>query len=478
MLHIPLLRQGRPYRSLDTVTVPHHRTGEPFVEVSQANPGLIRRDLLKLENAREALAKFTHAELITMCVRAADYFASDTLPLGDTEQSPQDYIEQVSATTGMPFVMARKNLQKIQTALAQTKEVIAGLTRHLDLSVLDAGFGEVNGQPLSFFPRTGALGVVLPSNSPGVHSLWAPAVALKIPLVLKPGSAEPWTPCRMIQAFLRAGVPEEAFAYYPTSHGGANEILRLCGRGMFFGDASSLKRWASDPRIELHGPGQSKVVIGEDCIDNWEQYLDVMVASIVANGGRSCVNASSIRVPRHGKEIAEALAQRLATIEPRAADDEEAEIAPFANPVVAERISQMVDIGLREPGARDVTAGFRQGERLVVWKNCSYVLPTIVLCESPDHPLANSELLFPFASVVETPEETIPASLGSSLVVTAITENPKLINRLTSSSKIGRLNLGPIPTMHVRWDQPHEGNLFDHLYGRRAFQSALAAQAT
>jgi hypothetical protein len=29
--------------------------------------------------------------------------------------------------------------------------------------------------------------------------------------------------------------------------------------------------------------------------------------------------------------------------------------------------------------------------------------------------------------------------------------------------------------MQVGWDQPHEGNLFEHLYARRAFQKALAA---
>lgn len=477
MLHIPLLRKGAPYRSLTTVRIPHYRTGKTFVEVSQANTGLIRRDLLRPESYRAALDGLTHADLIALSVKAARHFAEDTLPLGEAEQTPQDYIEQVSATTGLPFVMARKNLEKIRTALAQTEEVIAGLTRKLDLSILDGGFGEVEGQPLSFFPRTDLFGVVLPSNSPGVHSLWAPAVALKTPLVLKPGSAEPWTPYRMVQAFLRAGVPKEIFAYYPTDHAGANEILRLCGRGMFFGDAATIKGWARDPRIELHGPGYSKVVIGEDGIDHWENYLDLIVDSIVSNGGRSCVNASGVWVPRHGKEIAEALAERLAAIEPRSAEDEQAQIAPFANPKVAEVLSQWVDDGLREPGAREVTSRYREGGRLATFEGCSYVLPTVVQCDSPQHPLANCEFLFPFASVVETDEANMPGLFGHTLVVSAITENPEFIHRLATSSLIGRLNLGPIPTQQVRWDQPHEGNLFDHLYARRAFQSALAIHA-
>jgi hypothetical protein len=35
---------------------------------------------------------------------------------------------------------------------------------------------------------------------------------------------------------------------------------------------------------------------------------------------------------------------------------------------------------------------------------------------------------------------------------------------------VDRLNLGAIPTNRIVWDQPHEGNLFEHLYGRRAIQ--------
>jgi acyl-CoA reductase-like NAD-dependent aldehyde dehydrogenase len=348
--------------------------------------------------------------------------------------------------------------------------VLRGLTRQLDLRVLDEGFAEVNGLAMSFFPRGHTLGVVLPSNSPGVHSLWTPTSALKIALVLKPGSAEPWTPYRIVQAFLRAGAPPEAFCYYPADHAGGGEILRTCGRGMIFGDVASLRAWAGDPRIELHGPGYSKVVFGEDAVDDWEKHLEVLVESVAANSGRSCINASAIWAPRHAQQIAEALSARLAKIIPRAAEDPAAELAPFADASVAQRISAMIDDGLTEPGARDVSAAVRRGPRCVEWNGCTYLLPTILHCRSVEHPLANREFLFPFASVVEASEELMPAAFGPTLVVTAITANPRFIQRLTASPHIGRLNLGPIPTNRVRWDQPHEGNLFDHLYGRRAFQ--------
>lgn len=474
MIHIPILRKGEPYRSLDVARLPHHRTRELFVEISQANVGLIRRDLMDQSTGREKLMEFSTADLVKICSRAAEYFANDSLALGEEEQTPADYVAQVSATTGLPHVLARRNMDKIRSMLAEMENVLNGLTRNLDWELLDRGFGEFDGHSLSFYPRGESLGVVLPNNSPGVHSLWIPAIPLKIPLVLKPGSAEPWTPYRIIQALIKAGAPREAFSFYPADHGGAAEILRSSGRGMVFGDASTTGRWESDPRIEIHGPGFSKIVIGEDCIDDWEKYLDVMVSSIVENSGRSCVNASGVWVPSHANEIAEALAERLSKIEPRAADDESAQLAPFTDANVASRISKLIDAGLNEPGAKDLTAAHRKSERLADWDGCSYLLPTVVLAENREHAMANKEFLFPFVSVVTVDQAELPEALGPSLVVTAITSDPRLIRKLVAAPNVDRLNIGPVKTNQLSWDQPHEGNLFEHLYARRAFQRAVA----
>jgi acyl-CoA reductase-like NAD-dependent aldehyde dehydrogenase len=307
-----------------------------------------------------------------------------------------------------------------------------------------------------------------------VHSLWAPTVALRIPLVLKPGSAEPWTPYRVIQSLIRAGAPADAFGYYPTDHAGAGEILRACGRSILFGDVATTAAWQNDPRIEVHGPGYSKLVLGPDAAADWQRHLDVMIASIVENSGRSCVNASGVWTTGRAREIAHGLAERLVQVVPRAAEDELAQLAPFADARVAERISSAIDQGLAEGGAEDVTARYRSGPRVVSWEGGTYLLPTLVLCDTPDHSLANREFLFPFASVVPVAPEEIPSRLGASLVLTAITEDPAIRRRLLASPLVQRLNLGPIPTPRISWDQPHEGNLFDHLYARRAFQSASA----
>ena len=470
--HLPALRLGRAYESLEKTDARDHRSGEPVAAVSQVNAGIIRRDLVRLEASRAALKKFTCAQLIEMCRQAAEVFLNSTLPLGDKghTQSPQQYVETLSRTSGLPYTLVRRNMNRISTVLSQMGTILRGLTRGLDLSILDNGFGEQGGSAVSYFATTNSLGVVMPSNSPAVNSLWLPAIALKVPVVLKPGREEPFTPWRLIHSFLAAGVPAEAFGFYPTDHEGAGEILRLCGRAQLFGDKTTTDRYAGDPRIEIHGPGYSKILIGPDEIERWPQYLDLMVESIAQNGGRSCLNASAIIVPAHADEIADGLAKRLGPVEPRPIDDESAVLAGFANPKMAELINAAIDDGLQTSGAEEVTAKYRMGPRLVTLNGAVYLRPTIVRCDSFAHPLAIREYLFPYASVLEVPQAKMVESIGPSLVVTAITRDERLIEQLMESPHIDRLNIGPLSTMEVSWDQPHEGNLFEFLYKRRAIQ--------
>jgi len=475
MLHLPILRAGKPYRSLDTIELSHVSTGEPVARVSQANPGAIVKDLLSARNHRRALQQRSVSDLLAVCGKAAELFASADLPVDPVDgvgQSPESYVTTLSSTTGMPHSLCRANMEKIRHVLAEMETVLSGLTRGLDLSVLDSYWTRQDGRTISYLVEAQTLGAVLPSNSPGVHSLWLPSIALKVPLALKPGRREPWTPLRIAQALIAAGCPPAAFGFYPTDYSGAAEILLRCDRSMLFGDESTVRPWKANPRVQLHGPGWSKLLLAADCVGEWERYLDLMVTSIAENGGRSCVNASGIWLPANGREVAGALAQRLAAIEPLPLDDPQARVAAFSDPQVAHRISERIDRQLDLPGAEDLTAPLRSGDRVVEVGGCTFLRPTLIWCEDPEHPLAASEFLFPFAAVVQVPQEEMLARIGPTLVATVLTEDETFRAELMRERNIDRLNLGPIPTCRLAWDQPHEGNLFEHLYRRRAFQRA------
>lgn len=475
--HIPILRQGRVHQSLDVQTVPKLGTDEAAAEISFACSDMIKYDLRKMGEARAILKAMKSADLVEITKKAGEIFLHDDLPIGvgGGKQSPEDYVLSLASTSGLPHSLIRMNMQRLGGIFGQIEDIFRGLTRGLDRDVIDKGYGEQGGAPVSYSATTNELAVILPSNSPAVNALWIPSIAMKVPVLLKPGREEPWTPWRIIQAFIKAGCPPEAFSLYPTQHDGSGAIIRRAGRVMLFGDDSTVKQHEHDPRVEVHGTGYSKFLIGEDEIENWRDYVDTIVESVSANSGRSCICTSTIVAPKYGDEIARAVAEQVARIRPLAQDDPEAKLSGFANPKFAEWINQAVEEGIKAGGAVDVTAEFREGERFQERDGMNYLQPTIVRVDSFGQELAIREFLFPFASVVECPQAEMIGNIGPSLVVTAVTKDMAWIDQLFDCPHIDRLNIGNVPTNRIQWNQPHEGNLFEFLYTRRSFQIAAIA---
>jgi acyl-CoA reductase-like NAD-dependent aldehyde dehydrogenase len=469
MLHIPISRWGEPYKSLDLDKVVHFASGEALAEVSRANAGLVERDMRQARRAREALREIPIKDLMGMVKKAADLYTKAELPLGDGTQTPDQFVRMQSATTGLPEHMCRFNMEKNHFVLNQMENILDALTRGLDLNVLTRGYGvESRGVPISYQAQSPVLGMVLPSNSPGVHTLWLPIIPMQIGLVLKPGPQEPWTPYRMANAFIQAGIAKQAIAIYPGLGDVGAAVLQHCPRSLIFGGTATVEQYKGNPRVQAHGPGFSKIILGDDKVDQWQKYLDIMVDSVLINSGRGCINCSGIWVSRHGRKIAEALAERMGPVEPLPPEDPKSALAAFTVPGQADGVNADIDAALKENGVHDLTAKY--GNRLVKRERCDYLRPTVIFCEGPDKAMAKKEYMFPFCTVVECPEDKMLEAIGPTLVCSAITENPKLQRALADAIHIDRLNIGALPTIKLNWLQPHEGSIVDFLFRARAFQ--------
>jgi acyl-CoA reductase-like NAD-dependent aldehyde dehydrogenase len=472
VLRIPVIRWGKPYESLEREKIVHFATGEQIAEMDQTNGALIARDMRQAQKARDALRKIPVADLLERCKKAGELYLSARLPMGNGHQTPDEFVHAQSASTGLPEHMCRANMQKCAFVLQNCDKILDALTRGLDLNILARGYGEEGrGVIVSYQATTPILGAVLPNNSPGVHTLWLPAIPLQIGLALKPGSSEPWTPYRIFYALVEAGLPAESISLYPGSGADVgNALLTACNRSMIFGSQQTVERYASNPKVQPHGPGWSKILLGDDVVDQWEKYLDLMVESIYSNGGRSCINASGVWASRHTKEIAQALAERLGPTEVKPPTDPTAGLAAFTTSGVAPAVWSMIEKDLEESGVTHMTASY--GDRLVRQERCDYLRPVIVHAESPDKQVVSKEYMFPFASVVQCPQEQMLQKIGPTLVGTAITKNQAWIQQLSDATHIDRLNVGPIPTNRLNWLQPHEGNIVDFLFRSRAYQIA------
>ena len=117
--HIPCLRLGEPYVSLNKIEVTDYRDGATKATVSQVNAGVVRRDLQRIDEARAALRRFSTTELIEIGTKAGEIFLNGEVQIGveGEMQSPTQYVETLSSTSGLPHVMVRRNMDKLHLSL-------------------------------------------------------------------------------------------------------------------------------------------------------------------------------------------------------------------------------------------------------------------------------------------------------------------------------------------------------------------------
>jgi hypothetical protein len=405
VLNIPVLRWGNPYQSLEVDDVLHFRTGEPIAKVSQANGGIIQRDMKKAQQARNLLREIPIADLIDRVKQAADLYENATLPMGDGSQSPDDFVLQQSASTGLPEHMCRANMKKNSFVLENMDQILDCLTRGLDLSILSRGWGMENrGVVVSYQAQSPDARRRAPLELARRPYPMAPGHSLQLGLVLKPGPQEPWTPYRMVSAFIEAGVPKEVFALYPGGPDAGAAVLNSCDRAMIFGGTATVEQYKGNPRVQAHGPGFSKILLGDDVVDRWEDYIDIIAESIYINSGRGCINCSGVWASRHTKEIAAALAERLGPIEAKPPEDPEAGLAAFTVPGMAKAVWGMIEADLKENGVTDMTSPFR----IATGRDgtmCIYPADDRALFEQSEPQIALKEFMFPFSTVVECPQD-------------------------------------------------------------------------
>lgn len=307
---------------------------------------------------------------------------------------------------------------------------------------------------------------------PGVHTLWLPVIALGVGLVMKPGGQEPWTPYRMAAAMIEAGIPSEAIGLYPGATDVGASILASCKRSMIFGSAKTVEQYRGNPGVQVHGPGFSKILIGDDVVDRWEDHIDMMVESVAVNGGRGCINCSAIWASRHTEAIAAALAERLGPVDVLPPDDPNAKLAAFTIPGRRQGDLGADRRGLRargEPSHRDIRPAASGGGavRLAAARRCPLQQPGAGDLEGRVHvPVRGGGEVPPGADAREDWPDARRhrADRGS-----------RLQAALIDCTEIDRLNFGPVPTTKLDWLQPHEGNIIDFLYRSRALQVPAGA---
>jgi acyl-CoA reductase-like NAD-dependent aldehyde dehydrogenase len=427
-------------------------SGVPVAESSVVPRLLVNKSI----DTQRKLRPLPAAQRQAALGRAADVFVSSTIAGLDFD----NYVELTCRVSGLPMTATRAGAHAVAESLTTAWEAVrparpSGASPDWRELSTPAG-GAV------WVRRGEVLAVHAPGNAPGVHGLWPQALALGYRVAIRPSRREPFTAHRLVHALRQTGFRAGDALYLPTDHTVADDVIRAADLAMVYGGQDVVDRYAQDPRVLTNGPGRTKILITAEY--DWREYLDVIVDSIANLGGMACVNATAVLYEGDAAPLADAIAQRLSTIEPLPNTDENA-ILPTtsidAARALADHLAAKAAGTVAVLGADQVVADLGGG--------FAALRPAVHLLATPDPAKLNVELPFPcvWASPWSRADGLTP--LRNSLVLNAITSDDELVDQLVNEPTVTNVYRGRHATHYTAPHIPHEGFLADFLMRNKGF---------
>ncbi len=431
-------------------------SGAPAVELSIVPPLYVSRTLGAQRKVRPLSALQREAAL----AEAAEVFSSAVIAGLDFEA----YVGLTSRISGMPIGITRAGARSVADAVASAVDAVRP-ARPVGAAADWREERTRNGSAV-WARRGEVFAVHAAGNGPGVHGLWPQALALGYRVAVRPSRREPLTAHRLVNALRQAGFRAEDAVYLPTDHDGADEIIRSADIAMVYGGQDVVDKYANDPTVVVNGPGRAKILITAD--RDWRDYLDVIVESIATLGGMACVNTTAVLYEGDPVPLAEAIAERLAAIEPLPSEDERA-ILPtqsvhnamaLANYLAAKAAGTTPLLGADQVVAPvgDGYAALRPAVHLLAEPGSGQLTDKL-----------NIELPFPCVWVSPWSRAAGTAPLRHSLVINAITGDDDLIDDLVGEPTVHNVYRGHHQTFYAAPHIPHDGFLADVLMRNKGF---------
>jgi acyl-CoA reductase-like NAD-dependent aldehyde dehydrogenase len=430
--------------------------GVPVAELSLVPPLYVSRTI----SAQRKVAPLPAGQREAALAKAAEIFANAVIAGLDFEA----YIQLASRISGLPISVTRAGARSVADSVATAFDAVR--PARPEGAALDWREERTRNGSAVWARRGEVFAVHAAGNGPGVHGLWPQALALGYRVVVRPSRREPLTAHRLVHALREAGFRAEDAVFLPTDHSGADEIIGSADIAMVYGGQDVVDKYANDPTVVVNGPGRTKILITAD--RDWRDYLDMIVDSIADLGGMACVNTTAVLCEGDPVPLAQAIAERLATIEPLPSEDERA-ILPTQPVEKAHALATYLAVKAAGTtpllGADQVVAALGDGY--------AALRPAVhVMAEPGSGKLTdtiNTELPFPCVWVSSWSRGAGMEPLRHSLVVTAVTGDDDLIDDLLGEPTVGNVYYGRHRTFYASPEIPHDGFLADVLMHNKGF---------
>jgi hypothetical protein len=431
--------------------------GDPLCGVART-PRVTAHDAVATarEEGFEALQAMSVRELLDRVATAGQLLLGEGTPANSQKTdctSFEQYQRCVVRATGLPAGWVRMSSHWLAFGLRHAAESLRAHSPTGDLDVYnDPAYTRETDIGLAFAPRIRVLGAMMPANDPAVYAWPALALAMKVPIVLRPSDRDPVTAVRLGRALRSAGVPDAAIHVLPGDRSIGDTVCRKSDHAMVFGTEESVASFRTDPSVETYGPGNSVAVLARDPTSD---ELDTLARGITRAGGRACFCLTRILATGDcdADELADRLAHRVVAMD-----------GTECGPLLAERTGvpafsrdtayQLNDTVTTVSG-RDITAAYRN-ERLIEQRDVARLQPTVLRTDE-----LVPELPFQFAGVTKRDRNELGCFDSAYLAVVIGSE--EIERTLVRSPGVKKVYGGRYPaTVDLR--ETHETSLTSFLY--------------
>lgn len=226
--------------------------------------------------------------------------------------------------------------------------------------------------------------------------------------------------------------------------------------------------YRSYPWIRVYGPGNSKIVVGGDCTLGIDETARFVANAALYHSGRACISTSSVIAEKNAYQLAQAVAEIFATVQPKALDAPDALLAAVADSSSAEAVADSIDEARRGEDVVDLNPEHGIVERI---GETVYLMPKVMYCPTGDNSIFGREYGFPFLTVTEASAAEIPGLLGNTLGCTLLSQQEELARALLMLPTVEKLHLGCLPPCDIDYGAPHMGFLSEFLYKFKGYRA-------
>ncbi|HKS46127.1 MAG TPA: aldehyde dehydrogenase family protein [Amycolatopsis sp.] len=408
-------------------------TGQPVAVVHTAPPLLVQLALRRIARADDAPVP---AGVFT---EAGRLFATATLD----DETPDEYCARAASASGVPVGVYRRALGHVSAELSYMDTVGPPAVSPV---VIAPGVEAA----VRWVPRGRLLTVICPSNHPEPHLTWVRGLAAGYRVLVRPGSADPFTPARLSAALVKAGLPADRLALLPSDHGTADLLVRTADRAIVYGGPAAARRWRGHPAVLVRGPGYSKALVD---VPATGAVIDHLASAVAGDGGVRCTNTSVIRTG--DDTLATALAARLGAIPVHPVTDPDA-VLPAVPTAVAEAVREQ--LGNLLAGGMVDHSGYA-ADPFATSSDGSLVARPVVLGAPAGVAVPDVELPLPFVIVAPWQPGDGLAPLRNSLVLNILGQSREALPEPT----VRKVVHGAVPPWTTAPGLPHDGSLTDFL---------------